>query len=205
MDRIIRAVAAAALTAVLLTAGCGKKEPVPETPNTFTDTRDGQKYRTVKMPDGKTWMAQNLNYQTANDSLRYPHSYCEKYGRLYDWNTATTVCPSGWHLPSDAEWNSLFAAVGGWKTAGEKLKSKSGWNENGNGTDNYGFSALPGGDRHSDGGFDFAGYYGLWWTATEDDNGLAYYRRMLYRDDRVDEDGYDKSGGYSVRCVADRP
>jgi len=188
----------AAVAAAIGLAGCGS--------GTFTDKRDGQRYKTVKI-GRQIWMAENLNYQTESGSWCYKDNAdkCKYYGRLYDWNTAKTVCPKGWKLPSREDWNSLFAAVGGWKTAGEKLKSKSGWNENGNGTDNYGFSALPGGDRHSDGGFDFAGYYGLWWTATEDDNGLAYYRRMLYRDDRVDEDGYDKSGGYSVRCVADRP
>ena len=197
----------AAVAAAIGLAGCGKKEPVPETPNTFTDTRDGQKYRTVKMPDGKTWMAQNLNYQTANDSLRYPHSYCEKYGRLYDWNTATTVCPSGWHLPSDAEWNSLAKSAGGdedrhllrlrwgmgphWRYAGAKLKSTRGWYENGNGTDDYGFSAVSG-----DGG-----YNSIWWTSTVVDSDTAYYRCISYSSDLLFNEAGSKELVKSVRCV----
>jgi len=173
---------------------------------TFTDTRDGQTYKTVKIGT-QTWMAQNINYQTKSGSWCYKDStsYCNKYGRLYDWKTATTVCPNGWKLPSREDWKSLVATAGGWETAGKKLKSKSGWKENGNGTDIYGFSALPGGYRYSDGDFGSAGSLGRWWTATEDDSDYAYNRRMGYDYDSVDENDHNKSYGYSVRCVADRP
>jgi uncharacterized protein (TIGR02145 family) len=196
----------AAVAAAIGLAGCGKKEPVPETPNTFTDTRDGQTYKTVKI-GRQTWMAQNLNYQTESGSWCYRNNAdsCKKYGRLYDWNTATTVCPKGWKLPDTADWNRLVKTAGGWKTAGDNLKSKSGWNENGNGTDNYGFSALPGGHRYSGGDFYRAGDYGRWWTATEHSGGNAYRRLMHYYGDHVYEDDISKSNGYSVRCVADRP
>jgi len=183
---------------------------------TFTDTRDGQTYKTVKIGE-QTWMAENLNYITDrywrfgdttdfNISWCYNNdiSYCYKYGRLYDWETATTVCPKGWMLPSRVDWNKLVTTTGGWETAGKKLKSKSGWNENGNGTDNYGFSALPGGSRLSNGDFFHAGYLGLWWTATENSDGNAYYGVMSYYSGRVGDEGYHKkSSGDSVRCVQD--
>jgi len=173
---------------------------------TFTDTRDGQTYKTVKIGT-QTWMARNINYQTKSGSWCYKNSAdsCNKYGRLYDWNTVKTVCPKGWKLPSNEEWNGLVATVGGEEIAGNKLKSKSGWNENGNGTDNYGFSALPGGTRYFDGYFGYAGYNGFWWTATEYSDGYAYYRFMIYYFDSVFEYNIVKSDGFSARCVADNP
>ena len=194
---------------------------------TFTDERDGQTYKTVKMPDGKVWMAQNLNYKPeSGNSWCYGNdeSMGEKYGRLYDWDTAKIVCPKGWRLPSREDWDYLGQAVGGertpgeygrihWYGAGKKLKSKSGWNRddyknvsgNNNGTDNYGFSALPGGTRYSSGTFYDAGLYGIWWMATEaeDNTDIAYIQGIYCNSDSVYEDFYDKSYGFSVRCVAD--
>jgi uncharacterized protein (TIGR02145 family) len=171
----------------------------------FTDLRDGQKYRTVKMPDGKIWMAENLNYETDN-SWCYDNadSNCTKYGRLYTWDDAMDACPTGWHLPSRSEWNNLESAVG--SNAGKKLKSKTGWNSGGNGTDDYGFSALPGGFRgylDHGGSFVYAGSDGKWWSATESDGSYAYNRNMYYNYDRVYEGNLYKSDGYSVRCVSD--
>jgi uncharacterized protein (TIGR02145 family) len=133
----------------------------------FTDPRDGKFYRTVKI-GGQVWMAENLNY-AAEGSKWYNNDEANgtKYGRLYDWETAKKACPAGWHLPSDAEWQTLVDFVGGKYIAGKKLKSTSGWNMDGNGTDEYGFSALPGGSGYSDGYFDIAGYNGSWWSATE--------------------------------------
>jgi len=80
---------------------------------TFTDKRDGKTYKTVKMPDGKIWMAENLNYETESGSWCYDNdpSNAVKYGRLYDWNTAKTVCPRGWRLPSRSDWHRLCCAV----------------------------------------------------------------------------------------------
>jgi len=173
---------------------------------TFTDTRDGQTYKTVKIGE-QTWMAQNLNYKIKSGSWCYDNKAdsCNKYGRLYDWKTATTVCPNGWKLPSREDWDRLVATAGGVKTAGKKLKSKSGWKENGNGTDIYGFSALPGGSRYSGDSFGNAGNYGDWWTATENGADDAYLRYVDYDDDRVDKGSNFKSLGFSVRCVEDRP
>jgi len=165
----------------------------------FTDSRDGQKYRTVKI-GGKTWMAQNLNYKTKSGSWCYNDntSNCKKYGRLYDWNTAKTECPNGWHLPSLEEWNGLVAASGV-DVAGKALKSTSGWNErtDDNGTDDFGFSALPGGSRTAD-GFYGGGSDGSWWTATEIGSGGAW--SMQYYN-HVTMFGNIVSIGLSVRCV----
>jgi uncharacterized protein (TIGR02145 family) len=170
---------------------------------TFRDGRDGKTYRTVAI-GSKTWMAENLDYKTG-ESWCYDNKgfNCGRYGRLYDWKTAMKVCPSGWHLPSRAEWDGLVGAAGGKTVAGKKLKSTSGWIGNRNGTDDYGFSALPGGYRYSDGSFLTADFYGNWWVATELDASHAYSRYMRYNNDYVDY-GYNvKEGGMSVRCVGD--
>jgi len=178
---------------------------------TFTDTRDGQTYKTVKIGE-QTWMAQNINYKTKGGSWCYDNNAdkCKQYGRLYDWKTAKTVCPKGWKLPSLEDWNRLVATADGEEIAGKKLKSKSGWNENGNGTDIYGFSALPGGYRYPDGTFGNAGKDGNWWTTTwwmieEGDSGYAYIQSMDYDNSNVSRYDTDKSIELSVRCVADRP
>jgi uncharacterized protein (TIGR02145 family) len=113
------------------------------------------------------------------------------------------VCPDGWHLPSRAEWRDLAIAAG----AGKNLKSTSGWVDtnndlnglSGSGTDELGFSALPGG--HYNGGG--VGEIGDWWTATEYDADDAYYREMNWIMDIVVEDNHNKGDGKSVRCVRD--
>jgi len=155
------------------------------------------------MPDGKTWITENLN-RTTDSSWCYGKSpdSCAKYGRLYTWEAAKTACPSGWSLPTRQEWNDLVTAAGGEDAAGANLKSKSGWNSY-NGTDQYEFSALPGGVRSSNGGFSGIGGYGGWWTATEDVSGYmsGYARRMYDRSNVVTEGNEPKSYGYSVRCV----
>jgi uncharacterized protein (TIGR02145 family)/uncharacterized repeat protein (TIGR02543 family) len=189
-----------------------------------TDSRDGKTYTTTVI-GGKRWMAQNLNYApTVGNSWCYDdnNANCNTYGRLYDWNTAMAgavsssanpsgvqgVCPAGWHLPSSAEWDDLVTAVGDNPGAGTKLKSTSGWNNkddgtSGNGTNDYGFSALPGGGRSSGGYFDYTGVYGFWWTATEYSADKAYNRDMGYHRDGVYWGNNGKSDAWSVRCVAD--
>jgi len=170
---------------------------------TFTDGRDGQKYKTVVI-GGKKWMTQNLNYET-DSSWCYENkeSNCRKYGRLYAWNAAKKACPIGWKLPDTTDWNRLEKTAGG-DGAGKMLKSNGGWYKNGNGTDNYGFSALPGGLRYSDGNFICAISHGYWWTVTE--NGSNAYDRSIYSgDDMVDDEYNGKNYGFSVRCIADNP
>ena len=167
----------------------------------FTDPRDGKVYRTAKIGN-QVWMAENLNFDC-------PGSWCyennpenaEKYGRLYDWETAKKACPPGWHLPDYDEWQTLVDFAGGNEIAGKKLKAKNGWNNNGNGTDEFGFSALPGG--YSDGSFNYVGDYGYWWSASEYDNDNAYYRMMDYYFYFSYGGNFSKYDLCSVRCIQD--
>jgi uncharacterized protein (TIGR02145 family) len=169
----------------------------------FTDIRDGKVYKTVKIGN-RTWMAENLNYEAESSKCYYNDpANGQKYGRLYDWETAKRACPPGWHLPSDAEWQELVDFAGGKEVAGTELKSASGWDSNGNGTDDYGFSALPGGDGGSSGSFDSVGYNGFWWSATENNAASAWYRRMYYNNAYVSRDDNGKTRFISVRCVQD--
>ncbi len=176
--------------------------------DSFTDPRDGQTYRTVQIGN-QTWMAENLNYaylqatsSEDSSSFCYKNSAdsCAKYGRLYTWEAALDACPSGWHLPSMAEFETLITAVGGKGVAGTALKSNSGWNayngQSGNGTDAYGFSALPAGSRDLDGYFGLAGYYADFWSTTEYYSGYAYSMDYFTR-------YLDKNLGLSVRCLRD--
>jgi uncharacterized protein (TIGR02145 family) len=204
----------AGVAVALLAAGDGKP-PV----STFTDKRDKKVYKIVKI-GGQTWFAENLNYAAEGsrcysgdvvfkvgfDTITTPEeqAYCAKYGHLYNWETAITACPAGTHLPTDKEWTTLVKYVGGSKTAGTKLKSTSGWNEyrgkSGNGTDEYSFSALPGGYHYPG----TTGYDGRWWSATENDVNHAWVRHMFYGIESVHRCRTGKSVNFfSVRCVQD--
>jgi len=169
-------------------------------PNTSSCTSPG---KTVTV-GGLTWMAENLNCDASN-SWCYgdDNSNCTKYGRLYTWEAAKTACPSDWRLPDTADWRRLVEVAGGSSIAGRKLKSKTGWQaiRGISSTDEFGFSALPGGYRNADGSFDFGGNFGLWWSATESGSGNAWNRYMSYGHNDVYEN-YDNEGyGFSVRCV----
>ena len=157
--------------------------------------------------------------------------YCNKYGRLYTWAAAmdsagswTTngkgcgynetcsptylvrgICPEGWHLPDTTEWHTLFTAVGGKSTAGKRLKSTSGWNSSGNGTDAYAFSALPVGRRDINGKFDDEdeGGSAAFWSSTEDNSFHAYGMFLYYNYDNASLYNDGKYHGLSVRCLKD--
>jgi len=105
-----------------------------------------------------------------------------------------------------AMFGDKWTSVNKWMVS-ERLKAKRGWSGNGNGTDKYRFSALPGGLRDDGGGFSDAGYFGYWWTSTETDSGSgkAIYKRVDYLPYTYVSDGADNAIGISVRCVADKP
>jgi len=180
----------------------------------FVDARDGKKYVYVEM-GANIWMAENLNYN-ANGSKCYNdlESNCTTYGRLYSWSTAMSVCPSGWHLPLETDWNALMkfvnpscSANSECGIAGTKLKSASHWNDyegnSGNGKDDYGFTALPGGGGGFSSGFEFLGEYGIWWSASEYNTTDAYYRGMYNSNEFVSRYNFGKITLFSVRCVKD--
>lgn len=172
---------------------------------TFKDPRDGKTYKTVKIGN-QTWMAENLAFKpNSGNYWAYDNnnSNVVKYGYFYDWQTAKNFCLTGWHLPSDAEWTQLINFVGGEDNACTKLKGKSGWSDGGNGTDDYGFTALPGGGRYGDGSFDTIGYHGFWWSATENGPDYAWSRYLYYKESYVNRDSYHKEVGFSVRCLRD--
>lgn len=176
---------------------------VSDTSNTFTDPRDGQIYKIVKIGN-QWWFAQNLNYQTGNSWCYDNNSAnCAIYGRLYDWQTAKIACPTGWHLPSDAEWTQLTNFLGGEAIAGGKMKSTSGWDApNTNATNSSGFSGLPGGYRNTTPFYRYLGSDGGWWSSTE--LGVnAWVRTLDYNDGVVLRYDLSKLDGSSVRCIKD--
>jgi uncharacterized protein (TIGR02145 family) len=130
----------------------------------------------------------------------------EKYGKLYNWyavNDPRGLAPKGYHIPSDAEWTKLSDYLGGEDAAGIKMKSTSGWNRNGNGTNSSGFSGLPGGNRYSNVTFYDIGKYGNWWSSTADDASVAWYRYLGYGNGFVSRYYDAKEKGLSVRCLRD--
>jgi uncharacterized protein (TIGR02145 family) len=202
---------AAAVFLILVLTGCGNGAG---TRGTFKDSRDGRIYRTVKIGN-QIWMAENLKYQ-ANRSWCYDYadSNCVKYGRLYNWGIAMEACPAGWRLPDTSDWRSLVTFVG--DSADTKLKSRN-WG----GTDNYGFSALPGGSGfgYDDGRFSSLGSECMWWTATSDTpndwtretfgqlSDYVYANAYTWGLEPGDKDWgkflTNKFSGISVRCVQD--
>ncbi|HLW63375.1 MAG TPA: fibrobacter succinogenes major paralogous domain-containing protein, partial [Flavobacterium sp.] len=200
--------------------------------STIKDARDNQTYRIVTI-GSQTWMAENLKYLPSvvgpeTGSQTTPHYYVygyngtnvtdakatdnyNTYGVLYNWHAVNTgkLCPTGWHVPSDAEWTELTDYLG--ENAGGKLKA-TGTIEAGTGlwygpntgaTNETGFTALPGGYHFGNGAFGGIGFYGLWWSATENDTDLAWSRNMSYNYSNVSSLRCAKEYGFSVRCVAD--
>ncbi len=120
------------------------------------------------------------------------------------------VCPKGWHLPSYDEWEALIVAVDGSiteytssNTAGSKLKSVTGWSDSGNGTDTFGFSALPACHRYYDGSYSGEGYFANFWSSAEDDSYYAYFMYLGYGDGNASLGYNSKYFGFSVRCLKD--
>ena len=191
----------------------------------MTDPRDGIVYKTTTI-GGVVWMAENLNYfdiEGAPSSIKNDWCYwdkpenCESAGRLYTWKVAKRVCPEGWHLPTNDDWTALLTAVGAdtlnpiaWKGA-NVLKSKSGWENSGSGTDDFGFTALPAGRKFFtkvQDGFTNHGCSAYMWSATEPDiaagaDTLAFSLELNCSNENAMVNTFKKTEGLSVRCVKD--
>ncbi|RPI42774.1 MAG: hypothetical protein EHM46_04790 [Bacteroidetes bacterium] len=131
----------------------------------------------------------------------------EKYGKLYNWyavNDPRGLAPEGWHVASDAEWRQTTDFRGGEDAAGTRMKSSTGWNGKGNGINDSGFTGLPAGCRDLNGNFGGIGDRAFWWTTTEYDNTLAWYRCIDASPYYVYRTNYYKQNGLSVRCIRDR-
>ena len=184
---------------------------------TITDPRDGQVYPTVQI-GSQCWFQKNMNYEIG-DSYCYDNDpdNCTTYGRLYRWDTfmngdssnnmvpsgAQGVCPSGWHVPSDAEWTLLIDYLGGASVAGDKMKSISSWFDNGNGTNSSGFTALPSGYRLPYGVFYYLTKGTHFWSSTEYSSTNAWGRNLNFNNDKVGRSYYTKAFSFSARCLQD--
>jgi uncharacterized protein (TIGR02145 family) len=155
--------------------------------------------------DGEQWIGLttgawcNPENSAGNDAL---------FGKLYNWHTVAdprNVCPAGWHVPNDAEWTILTDFLGGTNVAGGKMKTTTGWaGLNTNGTNESGFSGLPGGFRYGYGGtFNSVGYYGNWWSSSEGGTSSAWDRYLDDGDGSAFRSNDLKRDGLSVRCLRD--
>ncbi|NTW32067.1 MAG: hypothetical protein HGB12_05505 [Bacteroidetes bacterium] len=197
--------------------------------NTVTDI-NGNIYHTVVIGT-QTWMVENLKvtkYRNGDsiantiDGAEWSNltsgGYCifdgvsanvAAYGLLYNWyavSDSRNICPTGWHIPTDAEWTTLTTFLGGESVAGAKLKETgtTHWNSpNSGATNSSGFTGLPGGSRDQAGTFSYLTYFGFWWSATESDSNNAWYKGLTYNSPAAGRNANPKKMGFSVRCVKD--
>jgi len=189
----------------------------------------GNLYKTVKIGN-QTWMAENLKTTKYNDGTSIPlvtekskwivlstPAYCwynndttykNIYGALYNRYAVNSnkLCPTGWHVSTDAEWTEMVDFLGGKEVAAAKLKESgiTHWSGPDSGaTNESGFSAIPGGTRYVNGIYFTHKEIGYWWTYTVSDDLNGWYRSMYYSNSIVDRNYHDSTNGFSVRCVKD--
>jgi len=191
----------------------------------LTDTRDGRDYA-YKAIGTQTWMIENLAYLPAVSSsstgsatspLYYVYGYegespsdakatmnFTTYGVLYNWEAAKSACPSGWHLPSEEDWNILTDYLG--MNAGGKMKESGTWHwsrPNTGATDSSGFTSLPGGYRFNTGGFKNLNNNNHLWSSSTNGELYAWYRSLSYDSNGIDRRSGSRNNGLSVRCLRD--
>jgi uncharacterized protein (TIGR02145 family) len=216
-----------AVSAVNAGGESGLSNEVTATPN-IVDI-DGNIYHAVTIGT-QVWMVENLKTTRYNDGSAIPlvtnnsvwefletPGYCwyndsavygNTYGALYNWYAVSTgkLAPTGWHVPSDAEWEVLGTYLGGDLFGGGRLKETgtAHWiSPNTGATNSSGFSALPGGFRYNDGAFSSIGYNGRWWSSTATDASNSWFRYMFYLYPDVNREASNNAFGFSVRCVRD--
>jgi uncharacterized protein (TIGR02145 family) len=197
----------------------------------FSGAISGQTiYRTIKI-EKLEWMVENLNVSCFRNGDPIPEARTEEewseagkegnpawcyyenkiengnqYGKLYNWyavNDPRGLAPTGWHVSSDSEWRQTTDFLGGEDAAGTKMKSGTGWNQDGNGTNESSFTGLPGGCRDLNGKFSNKDIIGFWWSSTEYDKDFAWYRCIDISPYYVYRTNYYKQNGLSVRCIKD--
>jgi len=190
-------------------------------PDEFTDARDEKNYKWVQIGN-QTWMAENLNYNTSGASWCYngKEVNCKTYGMLYDWESARTACPDGWHLPSEEEWDILIEFIGGKKLAGGKLKEAGSihWAAPNQGaTNEFGFNAVPGGLREVSTSLNLTGLpvggrsqaerfkgqskEACFWTSDKAAGHGAWYIELRNDEEKIYHTSGDRMSGISVRCL----
>jgi uncharacterized protein (TIGR02145 family) len=181
--------------------------PVCEIGDTFTDPRDGQVYKIVRIGD-QIWMAENLNFDLlGSECFNDDPGNCEKNGRLYRWSYVRKgPCPNGWHMPDIFEWETLFNFLGGNEIAGGKMKSISGWPEpNIGATNESGFNGLPSFPGEIDG-------WGIWLSSSSrlegDIDPVTYWKSINLFSDKIgvvvnEYDAFGQDQLASCRCIKD--
>ncbi|MCY1720449.1 hypothetical protein OU798_08865 [Prolixibacteraceae bacterium Z1-6] len=191
----------------------------------FVSDEDGNNYKWVRI-GGQVWMAENLAYDADDGSMVYDddESNLAIYGRLYIWDVVMQgesgsesnpsgvqgICPCGWHVPSEAEWmelrNHLISNGYSYEAAGNALKATSGWDNDANGSDDYGFSAVPGGryvNWPSESGYRDIGSWAFWWTTDEINQGTGVWGFTLGYLGQTYVGNTLKTDAIYVRCVRD--
>jgi len=164
---------------------------------------EGTSYKILRIGE-QIWMAENLRNVFGNDYWCYDNNNenCEKFGYLYTWENAKKVCPSGWKLPTERDWNTLIDNLGGDEIAGGRLKSTTEWsNQNVDGTNESKFNSLPGGFRMDNGSYHFFGRASFYWLSDEFDNENGKYISLSGLHGQIVRKNAKKSYGFSVRCI----
>ena len=212
MKKISRILSSVLMISIFITSCGGEsfKEVVIGKQVWMTNNLDLHKFRNGdSIPEAKAgweWEQAGKNKQPAWCYNNNDATVGKKYGKLYNWyavNDPRGLAPDGWHIPSDAEWTTLTTFLGGEKVAGIKLKSNTGWIENGNGTNISNFLGLPGGERNYDGAFLEYGSAGNWWSSTENNLYSAWHFWVFWGDGQARSIENSKGNGYSVRCIRD--
>ena len=250
-NRVLNLLLIGIIVASVMLNGCSKDDDNPSGGNnpptigetgTFTDSRDNHVYKWVEIGN-QVWMVENLLYtgndikniednldwydnSTADAWAYYDNdsSHKSKYGVLYQWEAAKIACPSGWHLPTNAEWLELenYLKQNGYSYDGtvgdngiaKSLATNSGWSASNNlgavGSSDSpkfmnttGFTALPSGFRPYTGDFTKLTEEGYWWSATEDSNGNYGNRKLAFDSEKIWSFHDSKLYGFSVRCIRD--
>lgn len=158
----------------------------------LSDLRDGNKYETVEI-GGHIWMTENLNFNSEGSySYNDFEGNSKKFGRLYTWEVAQNVCPDGWHLPSEKEWDKLSDTFGGTENAGSKFMSATNGNI---------MKSLFGGWRSNNGNYYDVADKGYFWTSTQHSEGFAWYRYVETTESYIFRAYHKKEMAFSVRCV----